>query len=260
MPHEQSFLSSVLSVWEDQLTVMRLFFSLVHPLLRASGKDKTMKRIPKTPIEFDYDLWISEDGKCMVRVKDTGETTEVDREVMKALRNEEKKLRRSYDTGGASDSEDSEETQPSTVLSLDAVPEDDVKASAWLESPEKMEEDIITGLLEQEFIRSLTKPQLDVYMNCMRGNMSMLSYAQYLENRISSAADLSSFLEATCLLPPRPSSRKRAISREAKLPCGAAVRHDGEVGYNDTSVPGLPGAARSVPRRGESPMIPINRW
>ena len=97
MPHEQSFLSSVLSVWEDQLTVMRLFFSLVHPLLRASGKDKTMKRIPKTPVEFDYDLWTTEDGKCMVRVKATGETTEVDREVMKALRNEEKKLRRSYD-------------------------------------------------------------------------------------------------------------------------------------------------------------------
>ena len=33
-------------------------------------------------------------------------------------------------------------------------------------------------MLEQEFIRSLTKPQLDVYMNCMRGNMSMLSYAK----------------------------------------------------------------------------------
>jgi hypothetical protein len=88
---------------------MRLFLSLVHPLLRASGKDKTMKRIPKTPVEFDYDLWTTEDGKCMVRVKATGETTEVDREVMKALRNEEKKLRRSYDTGGASDSEDGEE-------------------------------------------------------------------------------------------------------------------------------------------------------
>ena len=43
---------------------------------------------------------------------------------------------------------------------------------------EYSEEDIITGLLEQEFIRSLTKPQLDVYMNCMRGNMSMLSYAK----------------------------------------------------------------------------------
>ena len=41
----------------------------------------------------------------------TGETTEVDREIMKALRNEEKKLRRSYDTGGASESEDSEDAQ-----------------------------------------------------------------------------------------------------------------------------------------------------
>ena len=41
---------------------------------------------------------------------------EVDREVMKALRNEEKKLRRSYDAGGASDSEDSKDAQPSTCL------------------------------------------------------------------------------------------------------------------------------------------------
>ena len=91
MPHEQSFLSSVLSVWEDQLTVMRLFFSLVHPLLRASGKDKAMKRNPqKHPLNSTTTLWTTEDGKCMVRVKATGETTEVDREVMKALRNEGK--------------------------------------------------------------------------------------------------------------------------------------------------------------------------
>ena len=41
-------------------------------------------KTPKTPIEFDYDLWTTEDGKCMVRVKITGEVTEVDREVMKA--------------------------------------------------------------------------------------------------------------------------------------------------------------------------------
>ena len=178
MPHEQSFLSSVLSVWEDQLTVMRLFFSLVHPLLRASGKDKTMKRIPKTPVEFDYDLWTTEDGKCMVRVKATGETTEVDREVMKTLRNEEKKLRRSYDTGGSSASGDEEETQPSTILSLDAMPEDDVKSSAWLADPNDGIKDAELRMLEAEFMETLTKPQLDVYMNCMRGNMSMLSYAK----------------------------------------------------------------------------------
>ena len=54
----------------------------------------------------------------MVRVKVTGETTEVDREVMKALRNEEKKLRRSYDTGGASDCEDSEDAVSYTHLDV----------------------------------------------------------------------------------------------------------------------------------------------
>ena len=47
-------------------------------------------KTPKTPIEFDYDLWTTEDGKCMVRVKITGEVTEVDRKVMRILRAEEK--------------------------------------------------------------------------------------------------------------------------------------------------------------------------
>ena len=78
----------------SQLTVMRLLFCLVLPLLRASGKDKTMKT-PKTPIEFDYDLWTTEDSKCMVRVKRTGEQCEVSRGTFRSLRNDEKKLRRS---------------------------------------------------------------------------------------------------------------------------------------------------------------------
>ena len=177
MPHEQSFLSSVLSVWEDQLTVMRLFFSLVHPLLRASGKDKAMKRIPKTPVEFDYDLWTTEDGKCMVRVKATGETTEVDREVMKALRNEEKKLRRSYDTGGASDSEDGEETQPSSVLSLDAVPEDEVNAPTWLADPHDFTNEVVTKIQEAEFMEQLTAREREVFLFCIQYGGSQQVYA-----------------------------------------------------------------------------------
>ena len=72
---------------------MRLFCCLAFPRLRASGKDKTMS-IPKTPVEFDYDLWTTEEGKCMVRIKATGEITEVERSVMQVLRSEEKRLRR----------------------------------------------------------------------------------------------------------------------------------------------------------------------
>ena len=55
-----------------------------------------MKRTPKTPIEFDYDLWTTEDGKCMVRVKRTSEQCEVSKETFRILRAEEKKLRRSF--------------------------------------------------------------------------------------------------------------------------------------------------------------------
>lgn len=162
----------------SKLTVMRLFFSLVHPLLRASGKDKTMKRIPKTPIEFDYDLWTTEDGKCMVRVKSTGEVTEVDREVMKILRAEEKKLRRSYGSGSASEDEDGVEKSSDTVLSLDALPEDDVKSSAWLADPHDFTTDITTTILEQELIASLTDAQLDLYRKCIVGGKALREYAR----------------------------------------------------------------------------------
>ena len=41
--------------------------------------------IPRTPVEFDYDLWTTAEGKCMVRIKATGEITEVERSVMQVL-------------------------------------------------------------------------------------------------------------------------------------------------------------------------------
>ena len=43
-------------------------------------------KIPKTPKEFDYDRWTTEDGKSMVRIKATGEAGEVDRAGMQGLR------------------------------------------------------------------------------------------------------------------------------------------------------------------------------
>lgn len=198
MPHEQSFLSSVLSVWEDQLTVMRLFLSLVHPLLPASGKDKTMKRIPKTPVEFDYDLWTTEDGKCMVRVKATGETTEVDREVMKTLRNEEKKLRRSYDTGGSSASGDEEETQPSTILSLDAMPEDDVKSSGWLADKEDFTDGVLTKLVIQDFRATLNSIHLAIFDQCLLGDKTIRAFAEEYGLRKSTVWDIANALRKKC--------------------------------------------------------------
>ena len=108
-------------------------------------------KTPKTPIEFDYDLWTTEDGKCMVRVKITGEVTEVDREVMKILRAEEKMLRRSYGSDGASEDEDGEEKTSDAVLSLDAMPEDDVKTAAWLADSYDLAKEVTMQLMVKTF-------------------------------------------------------------------------------------------------------------
>jgi len=156
---------------------MRLYFCLVHPLLRASGKDKTMKRIPKTPIEFDYDLWTTEDGKCMVRVKLTGEVTEVDREVMQILRTEEKRLRRSYGSDNTSEDEDEEEKTSDSVLSLDALPDDDVMSSAWLADDFDMEDMVLTSIMENGFLSQLSSYQQEVYCCCMKQGMTCKEFA-----------------------------------------------------------------------------------
>jgi hypothetical protein len=139
-------------------------FCFVHPLLRASGKDKAMKRTPKTPIEFDYDLWTTEDGKCMVRVKRTSEQCEVSRETFRLLRNEEKKLRRSFQKTSC----ENEEGYSCTLLSLDIVSDDDVQSQpSWLADPTNIESEVLTKVFIEEFCRTLTPVQAIFFKECI---------------------------------------------------------------------------------------------
>ena len=132
-----------------------------------------MKGIPKTPVEFDYDLWTTEDGKCMVRIKATGEVTEVERTVMQVLRSEEKRIRRAIspdqetDKGGIS--------KP-TILSMDVLPED-VTDSNWLADTVDYTEEISTKLLEQSLRESLTPTQYGIYQACILNGTSYKAYA-----------------------------------------------------------------------------------
>lgn len=74
--------------------------------------------------DFDYNLWTTEENgikKYFVGIKATGEVTEVDAEVMKLLRNEEKKMRRHIE----------EEIELGTPLSLDSAAGDESN-STWL--------------------------------------------------------------------------------------------------------------------------------
>lgn len=140
--------------------------------LRASGKEKIMK----TPIEFDYDLWTTEDGKCMVRVKSTGEVTEVDREVMKVLRVEEKKMRRSLKPEAKSDYDEENEIAD-TLLSLDSLPDDDIRTSAWLADNGDVADEVFVKMQEAEFIKQLTEREREAYLFCIQGGGEQHEYA-----------------------------------------------------------------------------------
>ena len=135
-------------------------------------------KIPKTPIAFDYDLWTTEDGKCMVRVKRTGEVSEVDRKVMRILRAEEKRIRRSYGSDNSSEDEDGAEKISDTVLSLDAMPEDDVKTAAWLADSYDLAKEVTMQLMVKTFYAGLTEKQRGVFEHCMIAGESLSSYAR----------------------------------------------------------------------------------
>ena len=150
------------------LTVMRLFVCLAFPLLRTGGKDKTMK----TPIEFDYDLWTTKDGKCMVRVKSTGETCEVSREAFRVLRAEEKRLRRSY-TAAASDGD---EAHP--ILSLNVLPEDSEKSPSWLTDHADFTDEVLTKMVIQEFRATLNSIHCAVFDQCLLGDKTIRAFAE----------------------------------------------------------------------------------
>ena len=138
-----------------------------------------MKRIPKTPVEFDYDLWTTEDGKCMVRVKITGEVTEVDRKIMRILRAEEKRLRRSKQGVPISGTEGKTAEERASVLSLSYVSYEGCEdlEPYWLIDPSSMEESVMFWMSEKEFRATLTPKQLDIYLNCIIGGQSKIDYA-----------------------------------------------------------------------------------
>ena len=147
-------------------------------------------KTPKTPVTFDYDLWTTENGKCMVRVKKTGEVSDVNRDVMRVLRAEEKRIRRSYGSDSTSEVEDSAEKSSDSVLSLDAMPEDDVKSAAWLADSRDCMEELITALKEKELLSLLTEKQRELYLAMTREGLTLREFARRKGIGIRAAFDL----------------------------------------------------------------------
>lgn len=131
----------------------------------------------KTPIEFDYDLWTTEEGKCMVRIKCTGEVCEVDRETMRFLRSEEMKIKRSKTGVPVVGCKDRNETK--AILSLDFVSVQDAEemSPAWLEDTYDFTDDVLVKITEKEFYSQLTNREKAVYSYCIKNGYSQKDYA-----------------------------------------------------------------------------------
>ena len=128
--------------------------------------------VPKTPKEFDYDLWTTESGAYMVRVKSTGEICEVDAETMRFLRSEEKRLRRFLNMSAQAQS------ISGVVLSLDRFRQEieDNPISARAESQDDLEKIALANIIVERFQTTLTPNQLDVYRNCILGGKAYVEY------------------------------------------------------------------------------------
>ena len=144
-----------------------LYTALFRLLCTASGHLPGKGNYMRTPREFDYFLWTEKGDttRYYVKLKSTGETTEVSREVMRCLRNEEKKIRRAIESEA--------ETQ---IVSLEQTGEDYLINDGF-------ESDVIVGMIESEMIKTLTYRQKVVYDACIRKGIPMSEFA--VENGVS---------------------------------------------------------------------------
>ncbi|MBR4232536.1 MAG: hypothetical protein IKR95_04935 [Oscillospiraceae bacterium] len=119
--------------------------------------------------DFDYDLWTSgpEGAKrYWARVRSTGQVTEIDHEVMKYLRKEEKRGYREL----------ADMTVRGTALSLDSPTSGE--PGDWAEDRRANMKETEFGIFEEEFRNTLTPNQLAVYESCMLGSCGVREYAR----------------------------------------------------------------------------------
>lgn len=132
--------------------------------------------------EFAYDLWTTDGGAhCWVRIKETGEETEVSRDVFRELQREQDRLKNlnkpPKPNAGKSSKLHYEINHP---LSLDYTPLDNEYDfdSAWLIVRDTPEIQASAAELEQQLLDLLTERQLDCYYCCIQLGESKSSYAK----------------------------------------------------------------------------------
>ena len=124
----------------------------------------------------------------MVRVKITGEVTEVKREVMKALRAEEKRIRRALMSNEGT-AKDGTEHQP-RIFSLSAVSENEMEKSDWLVDPTSDFSNVEARLFVESAMEMLSPLEKEIFSSCLLEGMPIRQFAERKGMRKSTAWDI----------------------------------------------------------------------
>ena len=133
----------------------------------------------KTPRTFEYDLWVAEDGQYMVRIKATKEVCAVEQAVFRALRAEEKRLRREMAGVPTTQVDEDGEVIRAAMLSTDFVHVEDGEDLDpwWLADPDDFVERLQLKEAVQELCAQLTPKQLEVFEECVLKGVPLIEFA-----------------------------------------------------------------------------------
>lgn len=143
----------------------------------------------KTPKEFAYDLWITDDGQYMVRIKATKEVCAVEQAVFRALRAEEKRLRREMEGVPTMQVDEDGEIIRAAMLSTDFVHVEDGEELDpwWLADPDDFVERLQLKEAVQELCAQLTPKQLEVFRECLLKGIGLREYARRTSTNFKTA-------------------------------------------------------------------------
>lgn len=134
---------------------------------------------------FDYFLFKDEQGRCFVKIKSTDEIVEINEQVMRLLRSEEKKIYREAELKKYFNSDDIEKKAKASVLypfyyqNDDCESEDENESESFvLQDHIDFEDELIARDLEKSFVSLLTDSQKEVFYDVMLGGETQRSFAK----------------------------------------------------------------------------------
>lgn len=152
----------------------------------------------------------------MVRVKITGEVTEVDREVMKALRAEEKRIRRALRSNEGTVKDGI--AHQTRTFSLSAVSENELEKSDWLVDPTSDFANVEARLFVESAMEMLSPLEQEIFSSCLLGEMPIRQFAERNGMRKSTALSRCAKYSASAQRPATAScgKAKSVVSKSAE--------------------------------------------